>query len=45
MEVLAFDIAPEALALAQRNVEAQSAADRVSVRESDLLGSCDCRSR
>ena len=37
MEVLAFDIAPEALALAQRNVEAQSAADRVSVRESDLL--------
>lgn len=37
MEVLALDIAPEALALAQRNVEAQSAADRVSVRESDLL--------
>ena len=27
----------EVLALAQRNVEAQSAADRVSVRESDLL--------
>lgn len=37
MEVLAFDIAPEALALAQRNVEAQGVADRVSVRESDLL--------
>lgn len=38
MEVLALDIAPEALALAQRNVEAQGVADRVSVRESDLLG-------
>lgn len=37
MEVLALDIAPEALALAQRNVEAQGVADRVSVRESDLL--------
>lgn len=37
MEVLAFDIAPEALALAQRNVEVQGVADRVSVRESDLL--------
>lgn len=37
MEVLAFDIAPEALALAQRNVEAQGVADRVAVRESDLL--------
>lgn len=37
MEVLALDIAPEALALAQRNVEAQGIADRVSVRESDLL--------
>lgn len=43
MEVLALDIAPEALALAQRNVEAQSAADRVSVRESDLLAGCDCQ--
>lgn len=38
MEVLALDIAPEALALAQCNVEAQGVADRVSVRESDLLG-------
>lgn len=37
MEVLALDIAPKALALAQRNVEAQGVADRVSVRESDLL--------
>lgn len=37
MEVLALDIAPEALTLAQRNVEAQGVADRVSVRESDLL--------
>lgn len=37
MEVLALDIAPEALALAQRNVKAQDVADRVSVRESDLL--------
>lgn len=37
MEVLALDISPEALALAQRNVEAQGVADRVSVRESDLL--------
>lgn len=37
MEVLAFDIASEALALAQRNVEAHGVADRVSVRESDLL--------
>ena len=37
MEVLALDIAPEALALAQRNVEAQGIADRVSVAESDLL--------
>lgn len=37
MEVLALDIAPEALALAQRNVKAQGVADRVSVRESDLL--------
>ena len=37
MEVLALDIAPEALALAQRNVEAQGVADRVNVRESDLL--------
>lgn len=37
MEVLALDIAPEALALAQRNVEAQGVADRVSVCESDLL--------
>lgn len=37
MEVLALDIAPEALALAQRNVETQGVADRVSVRESDLL--------
>lgn len=37
MEVLALDIAPEALALAQRNVEAQGVADRVAVRESDLL--------
>ena len=37
MEVLALDISPEALALAQRNVKAQGVADRVSVRESDLL--------
>lgn len=37
MEVLALDIAPEALALTQRNVEAQGVADRVNVRESDLL--------
>lgn len=37
MEILALDIAPEALALAQRNVEAQGVADRVSVYESDLL--------
>lgn len=37
MEVLALDIAPDALALAQRNVKAQGVADRVSVRESDLL--------
>ena len=37
MEVLALDIAPRALALAKRNVEAQGVADRVSVRESDLL--------
>ena len=37
MEVLALDIALEALALAQRNVEAQGVADRVTVRESDLL--------
>lgn len=37
MEVLALDIAPEALALAQRNVDAQGVADRISVRESDLL--------
>ena len=37
MEVLALDIAPEALALAQRNVEAQGVTDRVTVRESDLL--------
>ena len=37
MEVLALDIAPEALALAQRNVETQGVADRVSVHESDLL--------
>lgn len=37
MEVLALDIAPEALALAQRNVEAQGVVDRVSVYESDLL--------
>lgn len=37
MEVLALDIAPEALALTQRNVKAQGVADRVSVRESDLL--------
>ena len=36
-EVLALDIAPEALALAQRNVEAQGVSDRVNVRESDLL--------
>lgn len=37
MEVLALDIAPEALTLAQRNIKAQGVADRVSVRESDLL--------
>lgn len=37
MEVLALDIAPEALALAQRNVDTQGVTDRVSVRESDLL--------
>lgn len=37
MEVLALDIAPEALMLARRNVEAQGVTDRVSVRESDLL--------
>ena len=37
MEVLALDIAPEALALAQKNVAAQGVADRVTVLESDLL--------
>lgn len=37
MEVVALDIAPEALALAQRNVEAQGVKDRVTVLESDLL--------
>lgn len=37
MEVLALDIAPCALALAQCNVEAQGVVDRVSVHESDLL--------
>ena len=37
MEVLAIDIAPEALALAKRNAEAQGVADRVTAVESDLL--------
>ena len=37
MEVLALDIASEALALAKRNAEAQGAGDRVTVVESDLL--------
>lgn len=37
MEVVALDIAPEALELAQRNAAAQGVADRVSVVESDLL--------
>lgn len=37
MEVLALDIAPEALTLAQKNVDAQGVADRVTVLESDLL--------
>ncbi|WP_251198483.1 N5-glutamine methyltransferase family protein [Anaerotardibacter muris] len=37
MEVLALDIAPEALVLAKRNVEAQGVAERVTVVESDLL--------
>ena len=37
MEVVALDIASEALALAQRNAEAQGVADRVAVLESDLL--------
>lgn len=37
MEVIALDIAPEALELAQRNVKAQGVVDRVTVLESDLL--------
>lgn len=37
MEVIALDIAPEALVLAKRNVEAQGVSNRVSVIESDLL--------
>lgn len=37
MEVLALDIASEALALARRNAAAQGVADRVHVIESDLL--------
>lgn len=37
MEVVALDIASEALDLAQRNAEAQGVADRVTVLESDLL--------
>lgn len=36
--VVALDIAPEALALAQRNVDDLGLQDRVEVRESDLLG-------
>ena len=36
-QVIALDIAPEALALARVNVEEQGVADRVCVRESDLL--------
>ena len=37
-QVVALDIAPEALALAQRNVDDLGLQDRVEVRESDLLG-------
>lgn len=37
MEVVALDIAQEALELARRNAEAQGVADRVTVLESDLL--------
>lgn len=36
-QVLALDIAPEALALAQKNVDELGLADRVQVRKSDLL--------
>lgn len=36
-QVLALDISPEALDLASRNVEVLGVADRVEVRESDLL--------
>lgn len=36
-QVVALDIAPEALALAQRNVDDLGLQDRVEVRESDLL--------
>ena len=38
MEVIALDITPEALALAQKNVAAQGVVDRVTVLESVLLG-------
>lgn len=37
IEVLALDIAQEALSLAQKNVEVQGVSDRVKVVESDLL--------
>ena len=37
MELFALDIAPEALVLAQRNVDVQGVADRVRVIKSDLL--------
>lgn len=37
MEVIALDIAPEALELARCNAEAQGVADRVTILESDLL--------
>ena len=39
--VVALDIAPEALALAEKNVVALGLGDRVEVRGSDLLGALD----
>ena len=43
-QVLALDIAPKALALAQKNVEHLGLAGRVEVRESDLLAAAPVQS-
>lgn len=40
-QVLALDIAPEAIALARENAEVAGVASRVEVRESDLLAAVD----